>query len=291
MCLSPAHCEPFRMSNPNAYLLIRNLPHYRREVFTEGLQRAGFAVHYSQPTYVPCPRPGDAMVIWNRYGPNENLARHMTRHGAAVIVAENGYLPMRDTKKSFALALQHHNGAGRWFIGPEPRIDLLDVEQQPWIERRMQDRGDILLLPQRGIGPAGIAMPRDWIAAVTRRLRAQTNRNIRIRPHPGNAPEKTELTADIQGVGVCVTWASGAGLKSLLLGVPTVFEMELWIGARGGSFGVNTVDQPRLGDRARMLERLAWAQWSAEEVATGVPFCHLMRMHREKQVEEGAKDA
>lgn len=266
------------MRRSTAFLLVRNLAHYRREAFAAGLERAGFAV-----AFAPAGRPhrDDALVIWNRYGTNDRLAGEFERAGAAVIVAENAYLDVRGARKSFALALNHHNGAGDWHVGEERRAPLLDAEIRPW--RGDGRRDDVLLLPQRGIGPKGVAMPRDWVQTVQARLASAGvgRRRIRVRPHPGTQRCVRPLDDDLDGIGLCVTWGSGAGVKTLLLGVPTLHELAEWIGAPGGSYGTGTLPAPRLGDRATMLERLAWAQWSIGEVESGEPFVHLLALHRE----------
>lgn len=260
-----------------AHCLIRDVPHYRAEAFHAGLARAGFKVDRRTPMR---PTRGDLLVIWNRYGINHHYAREFEKAGAAVVVVENGYLPMRGTDKTFAMALNQHNGAGRWPIDQDPvRAELLDVELMPWRERQY----DILLLPQRGIGPPGVAMPRQWPHGAQLKLRTLTTRPVRLRPHPGTDKGVTPLSEDLTGVGCCATWGSGAAIKALCAGVPVYYEMPNWIGAPAASADISTAwcNEPwrRMGSREGMLARLAWAQWSVEEVRTGEPFMRLMEMH------------
>ena len=275
---------------PTASLLVRNLPHYRRDAFERGLRQAGFAI---AGAVSPRPSPHDVLVIWNRHGQNHVNALRYEAAGAAVIVAENGYIDMADARKTFALALNHHNGAGMWPEGAQKRAPLLGVRPAPW--RGNGQEGPILLLPQRGIGEPGVAMPLDWEAQVRGRLRRAMiqTREIRTRWHPngrplgqaysGPAPKGTgpTLEEELAGVGLCVTWASGAGIKALIIGVPVIFELASWVGGMGGSYGTGTLYEPRLGNREAMLERLAWAQWSVDEVETGEPFRRLMELHDE----------
>ena len=267
------------MHQSTAYLLVRDLPPYRRDAFAAGLQAVGCTV-VTKPPSQPCSR--DVLIIWNRYGPNHLLARHFENAGAAVIVAENGYLDMAGAKKTFALALGHHNGAGRWPLGNEWRAHLLVQAVKPW--RGDGTRDDILILPQRGVGPPGVAMPRGWVTDVQQRLKAVCGRRrIRLRPHPGTDKHARPLLEDLDGVGACVVWGSGAGVKALLYGVPVVHEFNRWIGALGGSAGLSTLAAPRLGDRSAMVESVAWAQWNVEEVAAGAPFRYLLAMHERQR--------
>ena len=71
---------------------------------------------------------------------------------------------------------------------------------------------------------------------------------------------------DLARCGRVVTWGSGAAIKALLWGIPVVSEMPDWIGEQ------NNTDEGRLA----MLRRLAWAQWTMDEISEGVPFRCLL---------------
>ncbi len=74
-----------------------------------------------------------------------------------------------------------------------------------------------------------------------------------------------------------VTWASGAGIKAIVAGVPVFYEMPSWIGGPAAKFGIDEIDTPFFGDRLPMLRRLAWSQWGGEEVRAGEPFAWLLQ--------------
>jgi hypothetical protein len=264
------------MKRPIAYLLIRSLPHYRRDAFKSGFKRLGYNVLTSAPPSKPGDR--DILIIWNRYGVMDTYAKRFN----TVIVVENGYIPMRDTRKTFSIALDYHNGAGRWYVGDVPRLHLLDIDIKPW---KVTDGGDVVLLPQRGVGVPGVAMPGQWVYDVKKRLQAVgvPPESIYTRPHPGNVVDPRRVVPielDMRRAGVAVTWASGAGLRALIEGVPVVHEFDRWIGADAASFGLREVHLPLMPDRAAMLERVAWAQWSVEEVQSGLPFEGLLNENR-----------
>lgn len=263
---------------PTATCLIREQPYYRRDLFNEVLERLGYRVERLPPRRI---RSHDILITWNRYGLNHDMAVQFERAGAAVIVVENGFLPMRDTKKSFALALYHHNGAGVWSGGEHKRGHLLDVELRPWFTG---DSGDILLLPQRGIGPPGVAMPRGWLADVQRRLHAARHRRIRVRLHPGTDKHDRipPVEHDLNGVRCVVTWGSGAALKAIIAGIPVFYELDRWIGGPCAQFGIEQLEAPVHGDREALLERVAWAQWTLEEMATAEPIDRLIELHKER---------
>ena len=257
-----------------AHCLIRPQPHYRREAFVAGLAAAGCDLAAGPPA-----KPGadDVLVIWNRYGAQHALAERYERAGATVIVAENGYLGVDDQgRQLYALARRHHAGAGSWFVGAADRWAALGIEVEPW----RQDGDHVLVLEQRGIGPPDVVAPRGWADGVAKRLQAGARRPVRIRRHPaGQTQPATTLGDDLAGAWAVVVWASGAGLKAIVAGVPAFYEMPFWIGAGAARFGVKEIERPFAHDgrRLMMLHRLAWAQWTVHEIENGEPFRHLLR--------------
>lgn len=243
---------------------------YRRILFHRGLERRGYRV--GQP---PKARPGphDVLLIWNRGAVNDHHARRYEAAGARVIVIENGYIG-RDKRGDdlYAMALGHHLGAGTWHSeGGPARWAALNVPLTPW---RKEGR-EVIVLPQRGFGEPGIAMPHGWEIDVVKRLQRATRRPIRVRPHPGK--DRPDPDVDLQDAHCAVTWASGAGIKAICLGVPVFYEMPKWIGGAAATFGIGNIEDRFFGDRLPMLERLAWSQWSSDEIETGEPFKWLLQ--------------
>ncbi len=241
-----------------AFLGLRDGVHYRREAFTRGLERCGYTVLHEITTR---PRDGDVLVIWNRYSQFANAADAFESRRLPVLVAENGYLGNEFAgDRWYAISRSQHNGAGTWPQGDAQRWDALGVELQPF----RPAGGEFVVLPQRGIGPPGVAMPRDWPERVHRRL---TKERIphRVRPHPGQGAA-ISLEQDLAHASGVVTWGSGAALKALVLGISVFHDMPHWIGAQ------DNTDAGRLA----MFRRLAWAQWTLNEITNGEPFRRLL---------------
>lgn len=154
----------------------------------------------------------------------------------------------------YSLALNYHNTAGLFPVGGPERWDSLGVELAPW-----RDGHEIVILPQRGIGPQAVAMPQAWPEKVRRETGG------RIRPHPGTK-NATPLEDDLARCRLAVTWGSGAAIKALLMGVKVRSEMPNWIGAQ------DNTDTGRL----EMFRRLAWAQWRLSEIDSGEAFRRLL---------------
>lgn len=244
--------------------LIRSAPHYRADAFAAGLAAIG-----GTPAGV---NDCDVLVIWNRYGGWEKDADRVERRGGRVLVAENGYMGNEFAgSRWYAIGVGQHNGAGWWPVGGPERWDSLGVELAPWREGR-----EIVVLPQRGIGPFGVAMPARWTREAMDKLARLTKRPVRVREHPGQGEGKP-LAEDLADCHAVVTWGSGAAIKALALGVPVYYDFPDWIGGPAGlRFGVD-MSAPLRDDEARlqMFRRMAWAMWRLDEIGSGEAFRKL----------------
>jgi hypothetical protein len=258
---------------PTAVCLIRTNVHYRHDAFMRGLVAAGYRVETKSLKNIT---RDDVLVIWNRGAQFQYEAKRHEAAGSRIIVAENGYTDAVDEQghQWFSLALDHHNGCGRWSVGDTPRFPLMKQTVKPWRE----DGSFILVLPQRGIGAPGVAMPPRWPREIEKRLKAVTGRPIHVRPHPGLKSMAPAFAPALDGCHAVVTWASGAAIKAIILGVPAFHELRGWIGGPAARYGIDDLERPFLGDRGPMLERLAWSQWSVAEIASGEAFKHLLRL-------------
>lgn len=252
----------------SACVKFQNSQHYQRGAFEEGLRSVGFEIE-GCPS--PSPRPGDLLILWNRYLRDEREARIYEKAGASVLIAENAYLgPDVKPQICFAIARNHHNGAGTWHIGKEPRT--IDWPIEPW----RHDGKHVLVIPQRGMGEDGVKMPAGWTDRAVFELNRMTHRPIRVRAHPGIRPHPS-MDDDLKDCWAAVTWGSGGGLKAICAGIPVFHQFPKWIGAPAAArFILADIESPFLGDRSDMLHRLSWAQWNVDEISKGEPFRWLL---------------
>lgn len=247
-----------------AKLMLLEQPRKREECdqFAAGLEACGYKVHRD----VWDPKPDDVMVCWNRTGHAHTMARRFEQARARVIVAENGYLGAQWLgRRWYAIALGHHNGWGRWPAGGTERWDALGVQLAPM--RPLG--GEMVLLAQRGIAEPAMRTPDGWAATTARLLGA------RIRRHPGTSTAGPSLEDDLRDASIVATWSSAAAIRALVMGLHVVSGLPRWIAAPATA----PVGDPVLNQDLRlpMLQRLAWAQWSADEVVTGEPFRRLLQ--------------
>lgn len=263
-----------------AYCDIREKPEYRADAFIAGLKANGFHVLPRQLPAEP-PKPGEVLVLWNRYSDRELSADRWEKAGGTVLVAENGYAG-RDSqaRQYYAIARHGHNGSGEWPQGGGERWKRLRLELKPWRERGEH----ILVCPNRHFGMKGLAMPIDWVQTAMKRLRTVTKRPIRLRPHPNGSPPAIPLLSDLENCWAMLIWASSAGVHSLLAGVPVIALSPWWIAKGAAGERVESIESPAMPDRLPVFERLAWAQWTVDEIATGEPFRLLLSPARQGEV-------
>jgi len=252
------------MKRSRAWSLIRKQPHYRHEAFLAGLSAAGFDVLAGVPDAPHC---GDVLVIWNRYGEHEVIADRFEAAGGHVLVAENGYLGAGGTSPKadvaggpqpghyYALARHAHNGRGQWPDGGPERFQALGVTLKPW---RDMDAGKyVLVAPNRSFGMRGGIMPNDWAERAAADLR-RIGFAVRIRRHPGNMRPDRSLEEDLAEASWVRVWSSSVGVRALIEGLRVAVDAPWWICKNWQDVG-----------RERALQRMAWAQWTVDEIANG----------------------
>lgn len=215
--------------------------------FIAGLERLGFVVELGLPPVSVTPSIVDIFVTWNRIGQADQLASRFHR----VIVAENALWGNAFAGDRWVyLARDYHNLNAGFPVGGQERWDSLGVELEPF--RTWGD--EIVLLAQRGIGPARTASPLNWSRTAAIRFGG------RVRRHPGNHPEcAVPLRDDLARASRVVTWSSGAAVSALQWGIPVTSMLPGWAAEQD-----NTV-----AGRLAMFRRLAWAHARMSEIRSG----------------------
>jgi hypothetical protein len=255
-----------------AFSLIRSQPWYRSEAFHSGLRKAGYQVISGR---VEPAKPGDILLIWNRYGVVHEQALRFEQQGGTVLVAENGYLNADGSSPKFsvhphgpkptdyyAVGLGFHNDHTRVLPGSRK----LGVELKPW----RADGEHILICPNRSFGVPDRMMPPDWAEKAQKRLQSLTRRPLRVRAHPGNNAPQRPLKEDLKGAWAVVVWSSSVAVHALVEGVPAFIEAPHQIIKPASASG--SPDEPVCPERLPHFEKLACGQYTCEEISLGVPF-------------------
>ena len=250
----------------------------RNRALEHGLQAVGFEVigGYGNP------EPGDVLITWTRHhGGKEQQCERFEARGGRVIVAEEPHLkgiPPGLGARLYSL-MWHDHQVGPWYVGGPERWASFGIELKPW-----RYGNEVVVREQRGIGSARMRSPDAWHHTVMHLLRNITQRPVRLRRHPKilareGAPA-VSLAEDLRDARCLVTWASSDGTEALVLGVPVVACAPDFLAA--GTVGRHLLDiesaPSSTPERQRAFERLAWSQWTLEEIRSGLAFDYLMRI-------------
>jgi hypothetical protein len=248
-----------------AFLNLRYTVPERRAVFTEGLQHLGYEVVHG---LTRDPREGDVLVSWSRIHEGDAAAREFEARGNRVLVAENASWGNEFAGRSwYTMCRSYHNVAKTFPEGGSERWDRLGVVLEPW--RSESEYPETVILPSRGIGPACHRMPSNWAQTIHQGRSGcdrQGGGTTFVRQHPGRSRSQVPLEEDLRKCSKAVTWGSGAAIKALMLGIRVESYMPNWIGEQ------DNTDEGRL----EMFRRLAWAQWTMDDLASGFAFDRLL---------------
>jgi hypothetical protein len=175
----------------------------------------------------------------------------------------------------FQVALWGFNGMGSHVEGPLGRLQGFAL---PPRTRLAKSHGPWLVVGQRRGNGDPRSMPPNWPELVTARLRDHVQVNIHYR---GKGETPYEVLERLHPRGV-VTWSSSFSAWALWCGVPVYYCGPAVMGWRVARRWHESLPPPEpyvVDDSAvyQEFERLAWAQWTADEVATGQPFARLLR--------------
>lgn len=253
---------------------VRSGTHQERwgEALVEGLKRHGWVRvgERERPAFVTC---------WGWRG-----GKRLRQAGHRVLVLERGYLGDR-----FAWTSLGWDGLNGYATFPESggpeRLALHHPEAlRPW---RSGD-GDLALLLGQVKGDASLVRidPLWWYDTAAKALLARGWR-VAYRQHPVEAergyplpilPAGVEvrrgtLAEALRGVAVAVAWNSNALTDCACLGVPVIAcdkgAMAWPVAGHGLDAGVLRPD------REPWAERLAWCQWSLDELQDGTAWEHV----------------
>jgi hypothetical protein len=249
-----------------AYLNLRYTVPERRSVFTEGLKRLGYDVIDG---LTRDPRDGDLLVSWNRITEADTVAKIFESRGLKVLITENSSWGNSFAGRNwYTICRNYHNVAKTFPEGGSERWDRLGVDLAPW--RNESEYPDTVILAARGIGPACHRTPSNWTEQAINRCRREDigsgGGTTFVRQHPGRSRSQIPLEENLRKCWKAVTWGSGAAVKALMWGIRVESHMPNWIAEQ------DNTNEGRLA----MFRRLAWAQWTLDDIGSGYAFARLL---------------
>ncbi len=256
---------------------IRSLTIYtNRQDYQEshaGALKSGLAVHGIKTTvlrqFTPCREKVVACWGWRP-------GKLLQKAGKQVFVMERGYVG--DRFKWTSLAWNGLNGrATRYSNEADPArfAEHFGHLMKPW-----KSGGDYVLLIGQVQGDASLGGMdlRRWYEQTARDARQAYGLPVRFRPHPVSIKRGHHLkvlaakTLDgtleqaLAGAAVVITFNSNTAVESVLAGVPTV---TLDMGSMAREVTGHRVGDWCIPDRSAWAARLAWCQFSMDEIRSG----------------------
>lgn len=212
--------------------------------------------------------PDDVVIMWSPFRASWRapIFAAAKAAGSRVVVMERGWLSPIAGVPYFQVALDGWNGDGRFPEGGGERWRSWAVPLRDW--RRDGDAVLVIGNNRRHDTRDPRRTPMGWAESVTfdspRPVLRRLTRNKRV-----------TLDSQLSTAWCTVVWTSTVAIKSILAGVPAFYSGPTIIGAELACRGID-VEHPAMPDREPVLERLAWGQWSADEIAAGEPFARLL---------------
>jgi hypothetical protein len=235
----------------------------------------------------------DILIGWNRIAKHEALMQMFEKAGARIILLENPYI-YSETEKLYAVNQFQHNNY-KYSIPCKDngeRFAEFGLEMKPW-----RTSGEHILmttqaktLDARGLGSDHTAQPAEWDSETIREIRKYSNRPIIFRTHPNSTTYPIDIDKQFSNVTLeigknvpiahslknahcLVTHSSNAIVEALLEGIPTVHTGFNIIMRNSASYGTDTIEKPvMLSNRLPNFNKLAWNQYSLDEIASGKLF-------------------
>jgi hypothetical protein len=224
----------------------------------------------------------DVLITWSpfRATPRAETFAAAKAGGARVIVLENGWLSPIGGARYYQVALDGWNGTGRFPVGDAERWKAWSVDVGPW---RTQGRHILVVGNNR---PNTTGDPRRTPIGWAESVEFDSAKPVVRRLTRKDAP----LDAHLRDAWCTVVWTSTAAVRSVIAGVPVFYQGPNLICAALARTG-GDVEYPSYPDREPVLERLAWGQWTPDEIATGEPFARLFALPHAGEPERVLEEA
>lgn len=210
----------------------------------------------------------DLLVTWSPWlgSPRRAAQANFEASSRPVIVLENGWLSPLSGMPFYQIARNGWNGRGAFLAGTGER----------WASWRMT------LAPWRRDGPHTALVVGQWGHLFDKRSHLPGwHREVDLPPNwlaiRRDKGESGPIEAALAEVSRVVVWTSGVASWAVLAGVPVHYCGPNLMVAALAAPGLD-LDQPVTPEREPELERLAWAQWNAAEIATGEPFARALAL-------------
>ena len=269
------------------------------EAFIKSLQNAGEKVLINSDDNC------DVAVIWSilwqgRMHGNRRIWETYQSKKKPVIVLEVGGIKRNVTWKIGINGVNREaDFANQTFDGE--RWKKLNIELKPW-----RSTGDTIIIcgqHHRSHQWRNNPTMNLWFEQQINEIRKHTDRPIVIRPHPRNPtgfdiskwknvtkvlPQRDYNTVDdtdfkekLKQAWAVVNYSSNPAMMSVFNGIP-VFVSEQSLCYDVGNTSLSNINNPAMPDRSNWANKLAYTEWTTEEIKQGLPWQRIKKRLKEK---------
>lgn len=241
----------------------------------EGLRRHGHDVVLSNRSDVV---NTDVVACWGW-----RVGKQLRAQGKQVLVMERGYLGDRFAWTS--LAWNGLNNRGTFPDVSDPSRFRENFKMEPW-----RHDGDCVVI--MGQVPGDMSLQgrdlRPWYNEIAQQVveayklpvlfrnhPQALKRGIRFAPHGARVSDEQSLQSVLSRAAVVVTYNSNSGVDAVIAGVPTVAFDH---GSMARGVAATRIGELYRPDREEWASRLAWCQWTMDEIRNGFALEHLLEM-------------
>ena len=249
----------------------------------------------------------DVAVIWSvlwqgRMEKNKKVWEHFRSQGKPVVVLEVGGLRRNYTLK-MAINVINRDADFANQIYNDKRWPLFKLELKPW-----QQTGNVIVICGQHHNSEqwkGLPKLNSWVEQQIKIIRKYCDKPIVIRPHPRNPfnfdekkyphvrvnlPKRDHSTYDdtdfkkiLRSTWAVVNHSSNPAIEAVINGIP-VFVSESSLCHDVGNTNVADILHPAMPARQNWANRLAYCEWTTEEIGQGLPWKRIRERLLEKYI-------
>ena len=269
------------------------------EAFIESLEKAGDEIQLN------CNGNSDVSVIWSvlwqgRMVGNRKIWEESQQKNKPVVVLEVGGIKRNETFKVGINGINREADFANQSVDSE-RWKKFNIELKPWA----QTGEEIIICGQHHNSHQWRNNPKmpNWFEQQIIEIRKHTDKPIVVRPHPRNRlgvdttkfknvrvvhPVKDQNTYDdtdfnqkLKNAWAVVNHSSNPAMQSVFNGIP-VFVSEASLSYDVGNSSLANINKPKMPDRQTWANRLAYTEWTTEEIKQGLPWARIKKRLKEK---------
>jgi hypothetical protein len=235
----------------------------------------------------------DIAVIWSvlwqgKMAKNQLIYNQARAAGKPIIIIEVGNLLRGKTWRISANNI-NSNGIFNTDNLDIDRANKLNVKLQP-IQTNRKSEILIALQHRHSLQWEGQPSIEDWVSTTIRSIKAVSDRQIIVRPHPRcpigklivgaqiEIPKKIPGTYDSFNINYnyhcVVNHNSGPAVQAVISGIPVICDHSSLAAELSGS--ILNIENISLPDREEWFLKLCHTEWTVEEIATGLPLRRLL---------------